>query len=102
MILIKNNTWVQIEKIVLKPEERTGNIPEDTKKVPLRMWVKGWLQADAEMGQNVIITTVTGRLEGGLLVASNPSYQHNYGDFVPEIQEIDKIVKKALYGANHG
>ena len=48
--MIKKGTWVQIHNIVLRPEERTGKLPEGTKKVPLEMWVKGFLCADAEVG----------------------------------------------------
>ena len=37
----KMGDWVQIHKIVLTPEQRTGRIPEDTKKVPFESWNKG-------------------------------------------------------------
>ena len=45
--MAKKGDWVQIHNIVLKPEERSSALPEDTKKHPLEMWVKGYLQADA-------------------------------------------------------
>jgi len=96
--MIKKGTWVQIHKIVLKPEDRTATLPEDTKKVPLEMWVKGFLLADADLLDSVTIKTLTGRVETGTLIKENPTYLHNYGDFVPEILEIDKIVKNELYG----
>ncbi len=38
----KKGDWVQIHQIVLKPEERAPQVPEDTKKVPLEFWVKGY------------------------------------------------------------
>ncbi|HBG38663.1 MAG TPA: 2-amino-4-ketopentanoate thiolase, partial [Clostridiaceae bacterium] len=31
--MIKKGEWVQIHDIVLKPEERSPHLPEDTKKV---------------------------------------------------------------------
>jgi hypothetical protein len=96
--MVKKNTWVQIKKVILKPEERTGNIPEDTKKVPFLMWVKGYLLTDAEMNDEVQIKTLTGRVESGTLVKINPAYMHTYGKFVPEILRIDQMVKDSLFG----
>ncbi len=94
--MVKKNAWVQIHKIILKPEERSQNLPEDTKKVPLEMWVKGRLLADACINEVVSIKTTTGRIETGVLIHENPAYLHTYGNFVPEILEIDHIVKSAL------
>lgn len=98
--MIKKNTWVQIKKVILTPEERTGNLPEETKKVPLEMWVKGYLMDDAQMNNQVSIKTLTGRIESGQLVQVNPSYMHTYGNFVPEILTIDAMVKDALFGCD--
>lgn len=96
--MVKKNSWVLIHKIVLESKERATNLPDDTKQVPLEMWVKGFLVEDANIGDNVKVKTLTNRLEEGKLLEENPSYKHNYGDFVPEILVIDKIVKKTLYG----
>lgn len=94
--MIKKGSWVQIHKIVLTPEERTAQIPDETKKVPLEMWVKGYLNEDSLLNELVSITTLTNRIETGTLIAVNPSYHHDYGDFVPELLQIDKLVKSAL------
>ncbi len=40
----KINDWVIIHNIVLTPEERAPQVPEDTKKVSLEMWVKGFIK----------------------------------------------------------
>ena len=98
--MIQKNSWVQIKKTILKPEERANNLPEPTKKVPLIMWVKGYLLANASIGDEVKIKTLTGRTESGVLVCKNPSYMHTYGEFVPEILEIDNICKNTLYGGD--
>ena len=45
--MAKKNDWVRIHNIILTPEQRTGKLPEDTKKMPLEMWAKGHLQNDA-------------------------------------------------------
>ncbi|NLD25745.1 MAG: 2-amino-4-ketopentanoate thiolase [Acholeplasmataceae bacterium] len=91
--MILKGTWVQIRRTVLLPAERAKNLPADTKSVPLEMWVKGWLLMDADCGEEVRIRTRTGREENGKLVDVNPSYHHDYGDFVPEILQISEIVK---------
>ncbi len=96
MRMVKKFAWVQIHKIILKPEERSQNLPEDTKMVPLEMWVKGYLLEDACINDVVKIKTTTGRIEIGVLIQENPSYMHTYGNFVPEILKIDQIVKSAF------
>jgi hypothetical protein len=100
IVLIKKDSWVLIKKIILQPEQRANNLPEATKKVPLLLWVKGNLLTDGEIGQEVEVKTLTGRIESGTLVEVNPSYMHNYGKFMPEIQQIDKILKSELYGCD--
>ena len=59
--MVTKGTWVEIEQIVLKPEERAPSLPEDTKKVPYVLRVAGFLSDDAEMGQTVRIRTRTFR-----------------------------------------
>ncbi len=98
--MIKKGSWVQIHKILLAPDERPDTLPEDTRKVPLEMWVKGWLLEDARMDDSVKVMTVTGRIETGNLVQVNPAYLHTYGNFVPEILQIDRILKSDLFGSD--
>ena len=96
--MIKKGEWVRIHKIILQPGERAPQVPDDTKKVPLEMWTKGYLDADAEMGGEVSITTATGRKETGTLIEANPSYEHSFGKFIPELLAIDKQVREILFG----
>ncbi len=98
--MVKKGEWVRIHKVILKPEERAPQVPDDTKKVPLEMWVKGFLQEDANFGDTVEIETVTGRKETGELIELNPYYTHNFGVFVPELIEIDKQVRGILFGGD--
>ncbi|MDD2714310.1 MAG: 2-amino-4-oxopentanoate thiolase subunit OrtA [Candidatus Wallbacteria bacterium] len=88
--MVKKGTFVQIEKMILKPGERAANIPEDTKKVPYMMWVNGFLKMDAKIGDEVEIKTLIGRTIRGRLVAENPAYTHNYGKPVLELMEISR------------
>ncbi len=91
-------TWVRIHDIILAPEERATNLPEDTKEVPLEMWTKGFLLEEAGIGDMVEIKTITGRTVKGTLVEVNPYYSHSYGEFVPEILEIGLQLKELLWG----
>ena len=96
---IKAGAWVQVHEIVLKPEERTGKLPEDTKKVPLEMWVKGFLKEDAAIGDTVEIETLTGRMVSGSLVAAEPAYSHGFGDiYIPEMLKIGMQARAILRG----
>jgi len=98
-VSVKKGEWVQVHEIVLKPEERTGKIPEDTKKVPLELWVKGFLNDDASIGEKVEITTITGRTTQGQLVEVNPKYTYGFGDeYVPELLKVGLQVKRILRG----
>lgn len=96
MDVIKKGTYVQIHQIVLRPDERASNLPDETKNVPLEMWVKGYLNSDAKIGDEVEITTLTNRKVIGTLVEVNPSYRHDFGKFVPEILKIGQDLRKIL------
>ena len=95
--MVKKGRWVRIHNIVLKAEERTARIPDDTQKCDLEMWDKGWLTDDmAEVGEIVTVKTATGRLLQGVLIEEDPHYTHNYGDYIPEIFEIDRRLKNIM------
>lgn len=95
---VKAGTWVQVETIVFEPEERTGHLPEDTRQVPLQMWVKGYLKADGEIGEVVSIETAIGRELQGKLIAVNPPYVHTFGRPVPELLPIGNELRKLISG----
>jgi hypothetical protein len=94
----KKGDWVQIHQIVLKPEERAPQVPNDTKLVPLELWVKGYALSEAKIGEQIEIETTTGRKVKGELVAVNPRYIHSFGEFVPELLRVDRQVKEILFG----
>jgi hypothetical protein len=97
--MVKKNSWVRIHSIILEPGERAPQVPEDTKMVPLEMWVKGALRQDAEIGETVEVTTQTGRVETGVLLEENPTYRHSFGDFVPELLSAGAQVRELVFGA---
>ena len=96
--MVHKGDWVRIHRIVLKAEERTGKIPEDTKACDLEMWTKGFLLEDAEIGDQVEIETAVGRIEKGELIEVNPYYTHSYGKFVPELIQIDRKLREIMGG----
>jgi predicted amino acid dehydrogenase len=94
--MIAKNTWVRIHQIILPPGKRAETVPEDTRKVPLEMWDKGFLLKDADLGEEVQVRTASGRIVSGTLLEANPAFHHDFGDFVPEILKITEIVKTAM------
>jgi hypothetical protein len=97
--MAKKGDWVRIHNIVLRSEQRTGKLPDDTRASDLQMWTKGFLQDEAaEIGDEVTVLTAAGRLEKGTLFEERPHYTHSYGDFVPEIIEIDRQLREILHG----
>ncbi len=94
--MAKRGDWVKVHSIVLKAEERSSHLPEDTKKVPLEMWINGFLTEDAKLGENVEITTLSGRMVKGTLVEVNPRYTHDFGEPIPELLRIGPNLKRIL------
>ncbi len=99
--MIDKGTYVRIRKTILKPEERSNNLPEETKMVPFKMWIKGYLLEDSDLFDIVKIKTILGRTETGRLKEANPPYKHSYGDFIPEILSLRDIIIKDMYGENN-
>lgn len=99
--MAKLNDYVMIHNVVLEPADRAPQVPDDTKAVPLELWCKGLLkQEHAEIGDQVTIETMTGRVVTGELVDVNPTYRHSFGEFVPEILQIGKTLKQVLFGGD--
>ena len=98
--MVKKGEWVRIHTVVLKADERTAKLPDDTQKCDLQMWTKGFLQEDAEIGDVVTVKTASNRLEKGTLIEVNPYYTHSYGTFVPEIVQIDRQLREVLFGGD--
>lgn len=89
--------WVRIHSIVLEPGQRAPQVPEDTARVPLEMWVKGYLQRDAQTGEQVSVLTRTGRLAEGELMEGGLDYTHSFGIYVPEVTRIGDMVRARLW-----
>ena len=81
-------TWVEIEQTILTPAERAEGIPADTAATPLLMWVDGFLDGEATIGDEVTIRSIIGRTHSGRLSRINPGYNHSFGDTVDELLTI--------------
>lgn len=97
MKTVKKGEWVQVHEIILSSEQRTAKLPEDTMKVPVELWVKGFLNHDGEIGQEAEITTLTGRITKGTLLEVNPTYDYGFGEqYVPELLKVGLQLKAIL------
>ena len=92
----KKGQWVQIHSIVLTPDARAAQVPEDTRKTPLQMWVKGYLLADAQVGSACEVRTATGRVVKGTLSEIEPRYTHDFGHYVEELNIVREQVRGML------
>ncbi|UMZ74826.1 2-amino-4-oxopentanoate thiolase subunit OrtA [Natranaerofaba carboxydovora] len=97
---VNKGSYVQIQKTVLEPNERPDNIPEDTRRLPLQMKVKGFLQEDSTLGDSVKIKTVIGREVEGELIDVNPYYDHDFGRVPRELLDIGPELKNLLREAD--
>ncbi|GAB6139048.1 2-amino-4-oxopentanoate thiolase subunit OrtA [Halanaerobaculum tunisiense] len=97
---IEKGSWVQIKQTLLEAGERAPQVPEETQEVPLDLWVKGYLQEDAEIGDKVTIETIVGRTLEGELVAENPRYEHDFGKPIPELISVGKEFQELIQGAD--
>ena len=91
--MVKKGTYVQIRATILQAGQRAAGIPEDTAASPLVMWVKGHLTQDSSLGEAASIITATGRVEHGILEEIEPITHLDYGQYIPEISQISKVVR---------
>jgi hypothetical protein len=88
MAKIAQGSWVEIEQVVLTPEQRVQSLPQETRSVPYLLRVSGFLQQDAELGQVVQVKTIIGRTLSGKLKTVNPGYSHSFGETIAELLPI--------------
>lgn len=98
----KKGDWVRIYNVVLTPDQRAPQVPDDTKKVPLEMWDKGFLiNEEANIGDEVEVETYIGIRITGKLVEINPYYTHSFGQCVPELLYIGRQLRDILEGGEN-
>jgi 2-amino-4-ketopentanoate thiolase alpha subunit len=89
-------TWVELERVILKPGERAPGIPADTASVPFAARVRGFLLAPARMGTTTEVRTQAERVVTGRLRAVLPRNPANFGDPSPELLQVGKGMKRRL------
>lgn len=89
-------TWVEIHRVVLSPEDRAQKVPDDTRRVPLEMKVKGFLVREGTVGEETEILTLSGRRLRGTLARLEPAYTHGFGPPIPELAAIGPELRAML------
>jgi len=95
-IRAREGDWVEVECKLLDPADRSKNLPPETAEKPLMMWVKGFAQGEAGMGEDLTIETITGRRVRGALSAVNPGYFITYGNPIPELTHVGRDLRRQL------
>ncbi len=95
---ILKGDWVEISRVVLEPNERAQNLPEDTARIPYSMKIRGTALQDGKTGEEMKIKTVGGREVSGKAEAVNPFYDHDFGVCVPELVKTRQAIKKIRKG----
>ncbi len=85
--------WVEVERVLLEPADRSVNLPPETADKPLTLWISGFAAAAADLGEEVTVETMTGRSEAGRLSAINPGYFHTFGNPVPELVSVGRDLR---------
>ncbi|MEW6243471.1 MAG: 2-amino-4-oxopentanoate thiolase subunit OrtA [Bacillota bacterium] len=93
----EKGAWVEVYNIVLPAGSRAPQVPRDTQDVPLEMRVRGFLLAEAELGKECTIRTLSGRQVKGILVNDSPRHVHDFGEPVRELLEIGPEVRRMLW-----
>ena len=93
---IPKGSWVEIHRILLAPGERAPHIPEETRRVPLEMRVKGFLLVPTALGEEARIRTPAGRILAGTLSRVAPPYDHGFGPPLPELSAIGPELRALL------
>jgi hypothetical protein len=88
--------WVEVECKLLDPADRSTSLPPETAGKPLMMWVKGFAEGEAGMGEALTIETMTGRRVSGVLSAVNPGYYITYGKPIPELAHVGRDLRARL------
>ena len=82
---IAKGTWVEVERVYPRPEEHSSKLASFNAKAPQALRVSGFLEEDADLGQQVRIRTIHGCIHTGRLRIQNPGYGHSFCHTMPEL-----------------
>lgn len=96
MSQISKGDWIEISRIILKPEERASNLPEDTAATPYIMKIRGTALKDGNIGDEILVRTTGGRELKGKAEELNPYYGHDFGERVPELARMRAAIRSSM------
>jgi hypothetical protein len=88
--------WVEVERVLLDPADRSKALPPETAELPMLVWVSGFATTEAALGEDLTVETMTGRLVAGRLSAINPGYFHTFGNPIPELASVGRDLRARL------
>ncbi len=91
-----NGEWVEVERVLLEPADRSAALPPETAEKPMLVWVNGFATGEAGLGEDMTVETMTGRLVTGRLSAINPGYFHTFGNPIPELIGVGRDLRARL------
>jgi hypothetical protein len=94
--------WVEVERVVLPAGQRAPNIPDDTAAVDFVARVRGFLEADAELGADVAVRTLAGRSVLGRLRDVDPRNPADFGNPVAELLQVGAAARRSLEDERRG
>jgi 2-amino-4-ketopentanoate thiolase alpha subunit len=94
--------WVEVERVLLEPADRSANLPTETAEKPMLVWVSGYATAESDLGGEVTVETMTGRFVTGRLSAINPGYFHTFGHPIPELVAVGRDLRAQLAAYRKG
>ena len=94
---IPAGTWVELERVILRPGERAPGIPADTASVPFAARVRGFLIAATPKGATAEVRTQADRVVSGRLRAVLPRNPADFGNPSPELLQVGKAMRQRLH-----
>jgi 2-amino-4-ketopentanoate thiolase alpha subunit len=88
--------WVEVSYTLLEPADRSTNLPEETASKPLIAWVKGYAKSAAAIGEQLTVTTLTGREVAGVLTDVLPGYTHTFGRPPAQLVHIGRDLRERV------
>ncbi len=99
---VAGGSWVEIEQVVLPAGNRAPNVPEDTAAVDFVARIRGFLEADAQLGADVAVRTLAGRSVTGRLRAVDPRNPADFGNPVADLLRVGAAARRSLDGEARG
>ena len=65
--LIPKGTWVEVRTVILPPSDRAAAVPAETAAITLGQRVRGFLDQEAHLGDEVTVTSEIGGHNTGVL-----------------------------------